>query len=312
MQRFLIALLSGVALATSCQSPPKIDPAVRAREEAEARRLREAEAIRLAEDRARAEAERQRQLAEARAKEERRRQRLREYEERKSRERAAKIAAAQRSEMEKQAKHRSEVARSKEPASTTPAVTALFDRASRYGTLASEASRIKSEGEQSSNVNFAGFRIGMDIQDAYLLARQTFPGMAWNTDIYRGNLRILIGGNEDIDTSGVSDFGDAFMFAFSGTDVSYVFAEADSGNRLVSQLRIPSGISKNLFGVEGSVSNDQLIRTVFRKLNLSWDLDWEYDVYQAQVGAIKIWGFTKSTKIADTWLFMEPGDIWIR
>ncbi len=271
----------------------------------------ETERHRRSEEQAQLEAKRQRELAEAQEKEERRRKRLEEYEERKARERAAKIADAERREREQQELHRQAVAiANDEGTSPLPRVTAAYDRAKKDGLIAEEVARIQRESTGHDGVVLGGFRLGMDIQDAYLLGMSLFKNAALHPDIYRGSLRIRLGQAQSIDM--LDSLEVAFAAGMLGDDVSFVFAEADPMTREVHSFRFTSQMVKNLLGIEGVLSNDMLARTAFHKLGLDWEYNYEYDVYVFRSPTESLVGYAKATKIADSLIVVDPGDFTLK
>lgn len=227
-----------------------------------------------------------------------------------NREREAKLAKARKRELERQEQHRQSVAKTKERAQSMSIVTYAFDHAVETGTILEEVSRIRRESASHQGVMIGGFRLGMDIQDAYLLAKAIFKNVPLVPDSNRGQLRIRIGAAESIDMS--DSLEGAFVAGMFGNDASFEFATADTVERKVNSFRFTAEMAKNLLGLDGPVSNDELARNVFRRLGLDWDYDVEYDAYIFRSSTEVLIGYTKATKLANSLTVVNPGDFTLR
>ena len=256
---------------------------------AEAARKRKAERIAHAEEMAREE----RELA------------LRDEQDRQRR-----ITEAQQRELERQEQYRQAIAAANGEPSSMPIVTTRYDLAAKNGTLPDEIKKIREDAAGHDGIVIGGFRLGMDIQDAYLLARALFKNSDLRTDSYRGSLRIRLGTAEKVDMSG--NLEGAFVAGLFGDDASFVFAEADSGTRQVNSFRFTAEMVKNLLKLKGPISNDQLARTVFRKLGLDWEYNFEYDVYSFVSSKEAFHGFSKATKLSNSLTVVNPGDFTLK
>ena len=224
--------------------------------------------------------------------------------------RQRRIAAAQQRELEKQEQHRRTIAEANGEHSSMPIVTARYDLAAKNGALSDEVKRIRKEAASHNGVAIGGFRLGMDIQDAYLLARALFKNADIQTDSYRGSLRVRLGTAKKVDMS--DSLEGAFVAGVFGDDASFVFAEADSGSRQVNSFRFTAEMVKNLLGLKGPFSNDQLARTVFRQLGLDWEYNFEYDVYSFVSSEEAFHGYSKATKLSNSLTVVNPGDFTLK
>ena len=303
-QNFLIAL--AFLTICGCSTSPVESPSIIETEDIRLAEERRVQAEELQRKRAEEAARRKAEQAEAKAKEARKQQRIKEYEERKARERAERIAAAQQRELEKQEQHRQSVAKNQGESLTTEIVTARFDHALKNNLLGKETERIRNESENHNGIVIGGFRLGMDIQDAYLLARVLFKDVSLQPDFYRGSLRIRIGAPKTVDMS--DSLEGAFVAGLFGDDASFVFAQANSGTRQVDSFRFTAEMVKNLLELKGPISNDQLARIVFRKLGLDWEYNFEYEVYSFISSEEAFHGYSKATKLSNSLTVVNPGD----
>lgn len=237
-------------------------------------------------------------------------QKIREFKARKERERAEKIAAAQKREEElrKQAKKEAEIKKS-QPA--VPQISEKYDNVIKNGSLTNEIKRIVASAPSGSCISIGGFRLGMDIQDAWILAKTYFPDIQMEPRLDKDKLQILIGNPKTLDRP--DNLEGAFAQGIFGNDISYVLAEANRGDRCIYSLRMPSPMTLSLLKIQANVSHDQFARSLFRKLNLDWEYDYEYGVYtyRSADNSQSLQAFTKETKLSYSWTVMSPGDIWL-